>query len=199
VAGCHHGGGAFRRDTAVEGRELMSAGRMRKRVTLLATGVLVSVALTAAPAWAAKPGNSIAAKACEAGYSGVLLNELGEPVSFKNEGQCSKFAAHGQLVGVNVVSGVESNGELIDETCTGFGLRPGSETVCGALYEMATTDVYEELEDGVAARDGTWTLSHTVPCEPEGLRVETMFVEATTASGTPFRREFGAPYGCLIP
>jgi hypothetical protein len=177
--------------------DLMSVGSMGARAALVAAGVLVSVALMAAPSWAAKGGNSANAKLCETGgYPGVLLAQDGS--SFKNEGQCTKYAAKGgQLAGVNGVPGpVEEPFGFREWTATfsGFGLKPGSTTFAGYRYEpsFVSNGGFAEVNS-----EGTFTAPISEACEQSfGTATGPMVIEATTAAGTVFIREFSRPSGC---
>jgi hypothetical protein len=159
--------------------------------------VLASLALMAAPSWAAKGGNSANAKLCEAGgYPGVLLNGHGE--SFKNEGQCTKAGAKGELAGVNAVAGpaVGFGGgtfRFFPASYSGFGLKPGTRACPGAIYGRVRTCFPE-----VVNSDGTFSFSATLPCElePESGKVGSVVVDGTTAAGTLFARKFPPPSGC---
>jgi hypothetical protein len=148
----------------------------------------------AAPSWAAKGGNSANAKLCEAGgYPGVLFNQNGE--AFKNEGQCTKAGAKGELVGVEAVAGPVVAGKFT-ETCSGFGLKPGSKGFeCGAKYGASNF-----VSAFSVAADGTASASSERPCsfgKPTPEPISALFVHATTAEGTVFERTFPAPGDCI--
>src|SRR5262249_9862232 len=83
----------------------MPIGRIGTRAVVVGLGVLTSLALMAAPSWAAKGGNDGNAKLCgPGGYPGALLAQDGSV--FKNAGKCSSYAAKGgQIVGVNAAAG----------------------------------------------------------------------------------------------
>jgi hypothetical protein len=173
----------------------MSLGRIGSRAAVVGLGVLASLAVMAAPSWAAKGGNSANAKLCEpGGYPGVLFNQHAE--TFKNEGKCTSYAAKGgRLVGVDAVAEPAVAGEFA-ETCSGFGLKPVSPFVnnfgCGAVYEGAI-----DRTDVSVAADGTASASVTLPCtEQFGNKVSALVVFAETAEGTFFGREFPPPSGC---
>jgi hypothetical protein len=167
---------------------------MRTRATLVAIGVLASLALMAAPSWAAKGGNSANAKLCEpGGYAGVLLN--GHAETFKNEGQCTKAGAKGELVGVEVVAGPVVAAKFT-ETCSGFGLKPASRFSCAASYGANNGRV----SAFTVAADGTASGSIEQPCSfgrPTPEPVSALVVDATTAAGTLFGRTFPAPGDCI--
>jgi hypothetical protein len=176
----------------------MSLGRIGARAAFAAIGVLVSLAVMAAPSWAAK-GNSANAKLCEAGgYPGVLLAQDGS--AFKNEGKCTSYAAKGgQLAGVNgVAEGVTEpfpGFRVWTATFSGFGLKPGSEAFGGFRYEPSG------VSDGrivTVNSEGTFSATAEQPCEiePFGTATGNMAMEATTAAGTVFVREFVRPSGC---
>jgi hypothetical protein len=146
----------------------------------------------AAPSWAAK-GNSANAKLCEAGgYPGALLAQDGS--AFKNEGKCTSYAAKGgQIAGVNGVS-LGATGGVWTATFSGFGLKPGSTTFAGYRYEASfiSNGGFAEVNS-----EGTFTESISEGCEkPFGTATGPMVIEATTAAGTVFIREFARPSGC---
>jgi hypothetical protein len=170
----------------------MAVRRMRARVAVVGLGVLVSMALTAAPSWAR---NSTNAALCEAGgYPGVLLAQDGS--AFKNAGACTKYAAKGgQLAGVDAVAQPASAGEF-SASYSGFGLEPGSIVFVGARYQPS--GISAGLFEGVAG-NGTFSVTEQFTCEEPGgpgNKVGTVDLEAITAAGTVFIREFAPPSGC---
>jgi hypothetical protein len=173
----------------------MSTRRIGIRAAVVGLGVLASLALMAAPSWAAKGGNSANAALCEpGGYPGALLN--GHAEAFKNEGQCTKAGAHGELAGVNVVTGPVVVGKFT-ETCSGFGLKPASRFSCAASYGNNN-----RVTAFTVAADGTASGSIEQPCSfgrPTPKPVPALVVDATTAEGTLFGRTFLAPSGCSPP
>jgi hypothetical protein len=144
--------------------------------------VLASLALMAAPSWAAKGGNSANAALCEpGGYPGVLFNQQGE--AFTNEGACTKYAAKGgQIAGVDVVAEPAAGGSF-KETCSGFGLDPSKMTICGALYDGFSSDNIREHN----AANGTASISRTLSCavtnhaREESVKVTELQVAVETA------------------
>jgi hypothetical protein len=172
----------------------MSVARIGTRAAVVGLGVIASLALTAAPSWAG--GNSAAAKACEAGYTGTLLNQTGLPVTFKNEGQCTKAGAHGELVGVNAVAGAAADG-VFPVTFSAFGLQPNSTAVIVPRYEpsgLATAGT--TLLIGGKGEDPGSTLSPFF-CEILTLgTAASIVVQVTTAAGREPTLEFPGPTGC---
>ena len=64
----------------------MSIRRIGTRTVVAGLGVFASLALMAAPSWAAEGGNSANAKLCQpGGYPGALLAQDGS--AFKNVGE----------------------------------------------------------------------------------------------------------------
>jgi hypothetical protein len=183
----------------------MSLGRIGSRAVVVGLGVLASLALIAAPSWAAKGGNSANSKLCEpGGYPGVLLNGHGE--AFKNEGQCTKAGAHGELVGVNIVAGPVVAHEFT-ETCSGFGLKPSATAFCFVHWEDEFGSSAAGGGKSPVEANGTWTLAENEkhPCVGVftifelHLPVVGLFVEATTAEGVRFKQTFPPPSGCSSP
>jgi hypothetical protein len=169
----------------------MSLGRIGSRATVVGLGVLASLALMAAPSWAAKGGNSANAALCEpGGFAGELFAQDGS--SFKNAGKCTSYAAKGgQLVGLDVVAEPAVGGQ-INETCTGFGLEPGSLAACGAEY--GPSKFFANLP--TVATDGTLSFSGPVGCEAEGVKVTSVSVGAFTAEGGIAGFSRPPPSGC---
>jgi hypothetical protein len=147
----------------------------------------------AAPAWAAK-GNSANAKLCEpGGYPGALLAQDGS--AFKTEGACTSYAAKGgQIAGVNATSGAVASG-VFPASWSGFGLKPETEVFACLRYSSGTTLCVTHPELPKVAADGTFSASigAEAPCEFAGSKVVNLFVQATTASGTFFERDFPVP------
>jgi hypothetical protein len=169
----------------------MSLGRIGSRAVVVGLGVLASLALMAAPSWAAKGGNGANAKLCEpGGYPGVLFNQLGE--GFKNAGACTKYGAKGgQIAGVDVVAEPAAEGSF-KETCSGFGLTGSGSTGCNAFY--ASGSVVGVRKENAA--NGTVSISGTLPCTEEGSKVALLQVEVFTAQGASVERIFPPPSGC---
>jgi hypothetical protein len=169
----------------------MSLGRIGSRAVVVGLGVLASLALMAAPSWAAKGGNEANAALCEpGGYAGVLFNQQGE--TFKNAGACTKYGAKGgHLVGVDAVAGpVVGNGYT--QTCSGFGLKPGSSAGCGVRRTGSSDIPFGEVEE-----NGTFSLPIGGACTNIlGEKVTNLLVLVKTAEGTEFLREFPPPSGC---
>jgi hypothetical protein len=169
----------------------MSTRRIGTRA-VAGLGVFASLALMAAPSWAAKGGNSANAALCEpGGYAGVLFNQQGE--GFKNAGACTKYAAKGgEIAGVDAVAEPAVGGSF-KATCSGFGLlRNGIATLCFAFYGSAGG---EEVK-GTNAADGTVSVSATFPCTFEGTKVTSLAVESATAQFAEVFRTFPPPSGC---
>jgi hypothetical protein len=176
----------------------MSIARIGTRAAVVGLGVLASLAFTTAPSWAAKGGNSANAALCEeGGYPGALLGGNGS--AFKNAGQCTKAGAHGELAGVNAVAGPAVGGAF-HEACSGFGLEPGSSAACGAHYAENGPREDNSGEETPVQANGTWGLAVGLPCHITffggTVSVTFLFVEATTANGTSFKRTFPPPSGC---
>jgi hypothetical protein len=111
--------------------------------------VLTSLALMAAPSWAAKGGNSANAKLCET-ESGALVAQTGS--HFKNAGACTSYAAKGgELAKLEVHIKLESNcfgtSSCRRATASGFGLKPATFVVLKMLF----TAKEEVNEHGVVA------------------------------------------------
>jgi hypothetical protein len=176
----------------------MSIARIGTRAAVVGLGVLASLALTTAPSWAAKGGNSGNAALCKpGGYPGALLNGHGE--AFKNAGQCTKAGAHGELVGVDAVAEPAVGGQFA-ATYSGFGIKPGSEVFRGARYQPSGESLGPPGAPEVGA-NGQFLESTQIPCEATFLgqflgKVSSVDIEAETAAGTVFVREFPPPTGC---
>jgi hypothetical protein len=178
---------------------LMSIGRIRARAALVGLGVLASLALLAAPSWAAKGGNGGNAKLCgPGGYPGALLAQDGS--AFKNAGKCTSYAAKGgQIAGVNAVPGPVIEGESIPfllANYSGFGLKPGSSVFLGFSYQLEGTIGFSETVAG----NGTFSLENvSVLClDPElgHALLSALVIEGETAAGAAFIREFSTPPFC---
>jgi len=195
----HEGGWTEGRGAAMDGNDrefLMAIGRIGTRAALVGLGVVTSLALTAAPSWAAKGGNSANAALCEpGGYPGVLLAQDGN--AFKNSGKCTSYGAQGgKIAGVNAVAGSVEAG-FFEAKYSGFGLKP--ETLvfaCGTYSPVAVT----ECAEAEVAGDGTFSVREEFPCIVFTIgsrnEVSNLFVQATTAAGVPFTRIFPPPAGC---
>jgi hypothetical protein len=177
---------------------VMSLRRIGSRAVVVGLGVLASLALMAAPSWATKGGNSANAALCEpGGYPGVLFNQQAE--GFKNAGACTKYAAKGgQIAGVNATHGSQNNGGTFDASWSGFGLKPGSSVNGCSKY---SPEGFEPCYPTTVASNGTFFVDASPPCEEEfpidGFeKVGHLVVEATTAEGTFFVREFPPPSVC---
>jgi hypothetical protein len=157
--------------------------------------VVASLALMAAPSWAAKGGNSANAKLCEpGGYPGLLFNQNGE--AFKNAGACTKYAAKGgKLVGLDAVGTTPEGAEgAFTETCSGFGLHAGFASFCQVDYEHGSIE-----KGSLTEPDGTWSLSVPQGCEAAGLgRALNMKVFAETEHGSSVVGSFPLPSGCAL-
>jgi hypothetical protein len=171
----------------------MSIGRIGTRAVVVGLGVLASLALTAAPSWAANEGNSANAKLCQpGGYPGVLFNQQGQ--GFKNAGACTKYAAKGGLIaGADVVT-EPAVGGTFNETCSGFGLAPSIyETVCFAVYGNGAFETSGEKN----AANGTASVSVTFPCTNEGSKVTGLGIVVFTTLGQDVELfPFPPPSGC---
>ncbi len=171
----------------------MSIGRIGTRAVIVCLGVFASMALMAAPSWAAKGGNSANAALCHGGYAGVLLAQDGS--AFKNAGACTSYGAKGgQIAGVNVTAQPAVAGSLQEFRASGFGLAPGTEVQPGATL---TPPNYAYLGGVTVDAGGEFNFGQAAfPCELFGETVTALFVKATTAAGTVFTREFPLPSGC---
>ena len=179
----------------------MSAGKKAGFMRTVATGVIAAscglacLGAAGTSAIAAKGGNSANAELCHGGYPGVLLGQDGS--AFKNAGKCTSYGAKGgQFAGVNAVVGpIEFN--VFEETYSGFGLKPGTEVMGCATYSPSGEVLCIEPAPPVVAADGTFSEFEGLPCKKiNGSKVSGLFVEATTASGVLFKREFPPPAGC---
>lgn len=173
----------------------MCLRRIGSRAVVVGLGAVASLALMAAPSWAAQGGNSANAELCHGGYPGVLLGQDGS--AFKNAGKCTSYGAKGgQFAGVNAVVGPIEFG-LFEVTYSGFGLKPGTEVLGCGTYSPSGELVCIEPAPPVVAADGTFSEFEGLPCKLlNGSKVSGLFVEATTASGVLFKREFPPPAGC---
>ena len=139
-------------------------------------------------------GNGTSAKLCEpGGYPGALFNQQAE--AFKNAGACTKYAAKGgQLAGVNSFPEPPS-GSSFNATYSGFGLKPGTLASACVSYPGVGSDCmpFPEVE-----ADGTFAAGPEgeFPCNIEGPKPAFLFVQAETAAGVLFTREFPPPSGC---
>jgi hypothetical protein len=164
---------------------LMSVARIGTGAAAVGLGVLASLAFTAAPSWAA--GNSANAA------PGALLAQDGS--AFKNAGGCTRYGAQGgQIAGVSAVAEPASGGGFF-ASFSGFGLKPNSRVFVGARYQPSGVSVGSPVVE--VGSNGEFSESETKPCE-EGMRgrVGSLVIEATTAAGSVFLREFPAPTGC---
>lgn len=180
----------------------MSAGKKAGFMRTVATGVIAAscglacLGAAATSAIAAEGGNSANAELCHGGYPGVLLGQDGS--AFKNAGKCTSYGAKGgQFAGVNAVVGPIEFG-LFEVTYSGFGLKPGTEVLACATYSPSGEPLCIEPAPPVVAADGTFSEFEGLPCKrlSTGSKVSGLFVEATTASGVLFKREFPPPAGC---
>ncbi len=174
----------------------MSIRRIGVRSTAVGLGVLASMALMAAPSWAAKGGNSANAALCEAGgYAGVLLAQDGS--AFKNEGKCTSYAAKGgQLVGLDVVAGAASGG-FFPVTCSGFGVPvpPGAFGECQALYTGGSGESII-VSFPIAS---TFSVSSALPCELSGSHLVSLGLSVVDKTGAKVLFNAGGfplPSGC---
>ena len=166
----------------------MSSRKMGARAALATAGVLVSVALMAAPSWAAPGGNSANDSLCH-NYPGVLLAQDGS--AFTNAGKCTAYGARGgQIAGVNAVAEPLSGGLRV--TWTGFGMEPGSVAFGGTRYQPSGVSVGNfDIVDS----DGTFVVVRANPCVSSFGTVGSLAVQATTAAGTEFVRDVPLPPG----
>jgi hypothetical protein len=126
------------------------------------------------------------------GYPGVLLTQQG--AAFKNFVHCLVYAgAGGQLVGVNALAEPAAGGS-IKVSFSGFGLKPGTEVFDCAKYSPPGVNGCPSRNPIVAA-DGQFEEELFFDCEFKGSQVASLYVQATTADGTSFTREF-SPSGC---
>jgi hypothetical protein len=172
----------------------MSIAKISTRAAVVGLGVLASLVLTAAPSWAANPGNSSKPTLCLKGrYPGVLLSQQG--AAFKGPVQCIIYVARGgQLAGVNAIASPAAE-ELWTSSFSGFGLKPGSEALVVARYQPSgvTLITAEEFVGGNGEFSGSVpdNICFSLFGEASGI-----VIEATTAAGTVFQREFPGPTGC---
>ena len=171
----------------------MSVGRIGARVAAVGLGGLASIALIAAPSWAAH-GTGANAKLCGT-YPGALFARDGS--TFKNRGACAKYARKGgQLVGIDAVAEPAVAGSFA-ETCTGFGLEPSTTTLilemgCGATYSNGDG----MRESGPQGADGIASVSANIPCTLAGGKVVSLLVLAFDPEGSVVEAEFPPPSGC---
>jgi hypothetical protein len=170
----------------------MSMARIGTRASVVGLGVLASLAFTTAPSWAGG-GNSANAKLCEeGGYPGALLAQDGG--AFKNAGQCTSYGAQGgQIAGVDVATEAFATSPLFDWFFSGFGLKPGTEAVFCTKYSPSGA---QECVERFVNTDGTFAEEGGSLCTLQGSKVAFLVVEATSAAGSAFTREFPAPSGC---
>jgi hypothetical protein len=103
-----------------------------RRVTLMLVAMAVMVPLFAVVAYAAAGGNAANAHKCEEGGYLDYTDAQGNP--FKNEGQCTRYAARGgQLVPVPV-STADISLDQAAGTISGTGFTPNSEVVITRTY-----------------------------------------------------------------
>jgi hypothetical protein len=87
-----------------------------------------------------------------------------------------------------------SNGGF-NASYSGFGLKPGSTFFVGARYEPSGGS--SGLAGFTVGGDGTFSQGAHLACEDPLLgKVSVLLVEAVTAAGTTFVREFPGPTGC---
>jgi hypothetical protein len=97
-----------------------------RRVTMMLGALAMVVGLLAAPVAAAPGGNAANAAKCEDG--GYLYYTDAEGNPFKNEGQCTRYAARGgQLVSTADISFDRGSGGLPDGIISGTGFTPNSD------------------------------------------------------------------------
>jgi hypothetical protein len=102
-----------------------------RRVTLMLVAMAVMVPLFAVVAYAAPGGNAANAHKCEEGGYLDYTDANGDP--FKNEGQCTSYAARGgQLVPVPTTPDISINQET--STISGTGFTPNSQFTTELLY-----------------------------------------------------------------
>jgi hypothetical protein len=175
-------------------------GRIGVRAAVVGVGVFASLAIMAAPSWAANRADSEKALCKPGGYPGVLLEQ--DASAFTNRGKCNSYVAKdGQLVGLNTAL-EPPVGDSFNETCSGFGLKPDSMARCGARY-VGSQGIVEVFGGTPVREDGTWSIaSDDTPCEQpprprgQGTKITSLVVQATTAEGTLFERQFPPPSGC---
>jgi hypothetical protein len=170
---------------------------MGARVAVVGVGVLVSLALMAAPSWAAG-GNSANAKLCQAGgYPGDLLAQDGS--AFTNDGKCTSYAARGgTIAGVDAFAEPAVGGEFT-ASFSGFGLRPGQQKALACRQYGGPSGealCIVEPEPEVASAGTFSAVEPGAPCTSFGKKISALAVEAETAAGVFFIREFPPPTGC---
>ncbi len=171
----------------------MSIRRIGVRSTAVGLGVLASMALMAAPSWAAKGGNSANAALCER-EAGVLVAQ--DASTFKNAGACTSYAAKGGVLAkLAVQKHLESNcfgdssyGPCLRLEVSGFGLKPES----AVLLTVAQLSVpYTTTALGTI---GPFTPGFGIGC-PTPFAVSGK-AEGTLASGQPITAIGTGPSSC---
>jgi hypothetical protein len=108
-----------------------------RRVTMMLGALAMVVGLLAGPVAAAPGGNAANAHKCEEGGYLDYTDAQGNP--FKNEGQCTSYAARGgQLVPVPTgppdISLVQNTPDEADGTISGTGFTPNSSVTLTRVY-----------------------------------------------------------------
>src|SRR5215207_72190 len=102
-----------------------------RRVMLMLSALGMVVGVLAGPVAAAPAGNAANAAKCEEGGYLDYTDANGDP--FKNEGQCTSYAARGgQLVPVPTTPDISINQET--STISGTGFTPNSQFTTELLY-----------------------------------------------------------------
>ena len=173
----------------------MSLRRIGSRVVVVGLGVFASVALMAAPSWAAKGGNSANAKLCKPESAALVAQDASH---FKNAGACISYAAKGgQLAKLAVHIQFESKclGVLpiacLLFTASGFGLERESEVVINEQDSggSSTEVVFATALGTVGAESGRIGLT----CPRSGVSAT---AEGTLASGAPITAHATEPSSC---
>jgi hypothetical protein len=160
----------------------MSLGRIGSRAVVVGLGVLTSLALMAAPSWAAKGGNRANAELCEK-ESAALVAQDGS--HFKNAGACTSYAAKGgqlaqleaQLLPEKKCFGVGV--PCMNARASGFGLKPSTTVTLIMKISNGEARTEEQVpESGVV----NFTLLVTFNCPVSGVSAT---ATGTLASGLP--------------
>jgi hypothetical protein len=168
----------------------MSIGSINARAAVVGLSVLASMALTAAPSWAAKEQ----AELCHS-YPGTLFTREGS--ALKNTRACVEYVGKGgQLVGIDAVAEPPVEGSF-KETCTGFGLRPSTAALgfsleCGAEYNRD----FSLVTIGEVAADGTALVSTIMPCTFLSGNVISLIAGGIASDFTGVQAEFRRSSGC---
>ena len=102
----------------------------------------------------------------------------------------------GQRSGVNAVAGPVVVSGFFEANYSGFGLKPGTVVFACDTYSPSR-ETRCAIPNPEVAADGTFSVEEEpFPCHFRGSKVSNLFVQAITAGGVFFTREFPPPAAC---